>query len=425
MVDPLPKSLPEQSMEEYISGSLPRDLNYFRAAFLGIARRSPDELQDLLHNLRESDPQAATSVVEAFRQIQVASENLLPLIQKSDLLNEIVETCRKPLRGEPQKITPDKVLVLVKRSRVEIDRRPDESLDDLYQRYFAEGSNAEAIFESHRAQEEAKQELSLLVPRDQWHYFFDLNSQEKISLIQNSAAELIISLGGDDTAKAIAPYITDKFLAVFNSDHLRSKGVNTAHTKESFESACSAYFNGNFLVEEWARLAVTITYPNANGSDKIVETFPAINEVAILDQNGLLMGRGSLYQDGKELTPMKATGLLLAVGAGSTGWYNSATEALYPLGRRWPRTAQRAEFIMRERYRYGMDLETLLNPDPSKVATFPGVLLGGESLEFISSSNNSQILTIDCTQNYELPRGAKASIRLAENGLKFMRAQIT
>jgi hypothetical protein len=46
----------------------------------------------------------------------------------------------------------------------------------------------------------------------------------------------------------------------------------------------------------------------------------------------------------------KGSGVIVATGAGSTGWFSSAAKYIYPDGRKFPRTAKRFEFVSREPY---------------------------------------------------------------------------
>lgn len=157
--------------------------------------------------------------------------------------------------------------------------------------------------------------------------------------------------------------------------------------------------------------------PLIDGTIERITAPSAINEIVIYDRDGGLPLRGDTLLNNEHLKAIKGTGFLISTGAGSTGWLNSATPHLYPLGRKFLRTSDKAEFIHRERYRFGENSVELILNDAEKKISDSGIMKRGDELVLVSSSNHDPVISIDSVKRYDFPRGSVARIRIADQKL--------
>ena len=100
----------------------------------------------------------------------------------------------------------------------------------------------------------------------------------------------------------------------------------------------------------------------------------------------------------------KSSGLLVATGAGSTGWYDSAGRYLHPNEDKFPKKERFTKFEVREPHIIYSMLE--------------GVLEEGEELEVYSLNKGVGRFGIDSSEKHEFPRGTKVVIRISDKTLR-------
>lgn len=420
--------LNQQSAKDFLTEELSTNLQAFRVGFPVPA--FDEEIRELLSLELEEDPDSAIEIMETLRTYQRLPEMYARLQRHVQKLSPLELNLRAPLPGEPSKIHPERITVLCGRPKVLIDLGTDspseEMLYKLYHQYCQEHSPEQAtkIFESYHEQMSAFEELSAALPKARFVYFFDLNEKERQEILSERDTELFIGFGGDDTSKSITPGVKNKYFLAFNSDRKHSVGANATHTSEQYAQIAEALVEGHYRIEEWTRIECEIEYPQPNGSVKRVTLPPAINEVAIADQKFNLMTRGSLRR-GDKVIPVKSSGILISTPAGKLGWNGSANSYFSYRWKQIDRSLRSLEVKTREPYLYGKSIEEL--KEIYVHSEEPLFFMDDDSpeLSYTSSSNNGEVVSIDCARDKEfpLPRGATVHIRMAEKGLMFVRPE--
>jgi NAD kinase len=414
---PEPDNSPSHS-EKYVDENLiqipiPEALAAYRLGAT-LLQRSPDQIAEALDQLEEQQLRLA---VESLRAVAEAGPGLARLLEKLDYSSS-EEATRRPTATEPQRIAFERVLILRKESKVQYDMRKQgfESTAELRSWYEEQGLvDVDGIFERHRAHLASVAELEGIVGDEHSYIFGALSEEERRLLLSSNDFDLIVSLGGDDTAKDISRYISDQYFLILNSDEIGSVGALASHIRPQFFDVMESVRDGNFLIEEWPRLEAEV---RVAGEERTVTSPPALNEIEIGDMYTRWPFRGVLLRDGKEATPIKGNGIIFSVPSGLTGWFTSESEGIYPLGHTRPRTDKTAEFVIRGRYRFGESSFEDLVDDPDRVSTRPGILKEGEEIVVRSTSNHSATINVDSVWEYRFPRGSEAVIRQTEVPLK-------
>ncbi|MEM7184894.1 MAG: NAD+ kinase, partial [Spirochaetota bacterium] len=131
--------------------------------------------------------------------------------------------------------------------------------------------------------------------------------------------DLIIALGGDNHFTYIGHYCMDYQVPILgcNSDVKTSLGALLYFSPQSLVATIQNNWQG-ICIENWPLVFAKITYPD----NSVVETMGCISEISIRNNNPDLISHYYIsYQD--TIEEQKSSGVLLATGAGSTGWYQS------------------------------------------------------------------------------------------------------
>lgn len=403
-------------------------LSSYRTGYLGLARHSPEEIRLLISTL---PLEQQTEISEALAQQARFSSALEPLIKLSDLSLTQSEHRRKPANFEPEKIELDRVLILLKDSKIEYDQRSlglsdREAVLAAYREQGISGERLDKIIDADHAHQSSISSLrDILGEPLAEQNVLRLNdlSRSQLKNILTRNYQLIISAGGDDTAKSVARYIGSSYFAVLNTDPNNSVGALAINGRISFEDFFKSIVNGNFLIEDWPRIQGVIKRTSESGEQKEIWLPSAINELNIMDRFGDMTMRGVITQPGKTDATLKGSGCIITTGSGATGWYSSATPHFFPFGRQYPRTEQRLEIAVRERFRYGEHgLRDLQEADDSiSTKAHPHSLFPGETITIHSSSNHDPVVSIDSVKpRYRLPRGSSIDISIAEESLKMI-----
>jgi NAD kinase len=408
----------DQSQNNLALEDLSVALTTFRLA-ANLLRKSPDQVAA---SLSKMEPSEAGLVLEALQAVAEHGAKIAEAVSAVDQ-SDGYETVRKPGSSEVQLIELDRVLILRKESKVQYDMRQQGfgSDDELRQWYEEQGiADVENLYARHDAHIRSVAELEELVGSDNSYVFGELTEAQRQDLIASNDFDLIVSLGGDDTAKDISRYIADKYFLILNSDEVGSIGALASHIRPDFRSLFENLSQGNFLLEEWPRLEAEIRTAD---DGKVVKSPPAINEIEIGDMYTKWPFRGVLLQEGKETAIVKGNGLLFSTPAGLTGWFASESEAIYPLMHTRPRTENVAELIVRGRYRFGeTEFEDLVTTG-NELATRPGLFRDGEQITVKSTSNHSATINVDSAWEHRFPRESEAIIRFAPQSLKVISAK--
>jgi len=349
-----------------------------------------------------------------------SNSSFAPLSASASRLVHASEVERAPQATELQRVQLSDCIVLTKTSKRDWDMKEggysqDELITAYREQGFSEG-RIEAILRSHQEQLTTKalmeQEFKDAGIADQRVFLLDeLNSDQIEQLVARFAC--IIALGGDDHAKAVSQFITpDKYLCIINSDVGSSVGALAAFSRERLPELFCGLASGNFLIQEWPRLDVEIHH----GSDgSISNPPPSLSEVLITDKESLYTLRasfnpanlGDLSEDTRFLIHSKGSGIIVATGAGSTGWFSSAAKYIYPEGRSFPRTAKRFEYISREPY-----------GDPAPEGELTGAYGPNETMVVRVNSKHNPIVSGDSVWMQEVKEGDEVHIRLDSTPLR-------
>lgn len=385
-------------------------LSRAREIYMVTGRFSPAEIADRLMELPEDRREEAA---KALALIEEGGAMFRPFLRNIDRGAEEAEIARPPRGAEPRTVSLASMTVLIKQSKLSYDlRKRNVSKADLFRQYAVEGTDVRKVVASHRAHSRSvKMVKDYFEARGVHGRFYVLDEQEPASvpgLIRN--AQVVVIIGGDDHLKDAVQYVTDQCVLAINSDPKRSTGALCYFRAHDFESLAERLSKGEFLIEDWPRLAGMLETA-VNGHRVKVALPPACSEVSVADEKTLYTMRGMLM--GVEEHALKGSGLLVATGAGSTGWYTSAAKYIYPFGHHWLRTISHAEYIHREPYGTDTEMDAVW-----------GTLDNGEELHFTSSSNHSPEISVDSVWSYPFPRGSELMLRFSTDRLKVISNQV-
>lgn len=290
----------------------------------------------------------------------------------------------------PNKIKFDQILIARKLSLLEHDmRRLGLSKEEVLSRYKSAGIDWEKVLSAYGRQLQSFDKVMSVVK----------NAQviEGRSLKRDfcKIGALVIILGGDNYFQYVSHFLDTQFVLGVNSDPERSEGVLTAFDDQSFAQVFEKVRNGQFILEEWSRLEVSLNGQKINSL--------AISEVYIGSWERFNISKYVLSFKGEE-EEQKSSGVLIATGAGSTGWFRSATGG----DNIFPKTAKEARFFVTEIFRGKHHL--------GKISK--GVIKPGEKLEITSLGKHKNVVSIDSKLNHDFPRGSKVSIEFSDKQLK-------
>ena len=212
--------------------------------------------------------------------------------------------------------------------------------------------------------------------------------------------DFVIALGGDNSYTYVSHYVGDTPIVGINSDPTRSIGALCGWSSQDLKDVVSKLKSEKYIVEKWPRLEVEI-----DGK----KTIPATNEYYFGRTDALQMSRHILvYKDQKH--EHKCTSIIFSVGAGSTGWYHSASHDYWKIQGKdndhFAKTENRAVFFVREPYRY--DEEEIIRS---------GEILPGETVT-LHSLNKEGTASPDSWERFDFGRGKTAVIRLSDHPLR-------
>ena len=279
------------------------------------------------------------------------------------------------------------VLVVTKYSKLEWEEKTlGLTRDDLLKKYSAERANLDAIVKSHEKQLAVRSLFTSVFPTASFVMLEDANKQVL------DVYDLILVLGGDNSFTKISHYIHNTPVLGINSDPDRSVGCLTRWAirtdQDVYDLAEKLDFN-EFIIEQWPRLEAVI-------DGKIIT--PATSEYFLGESLRKNMSRHVLVFRGQEVE-QKCSGLIVATGAGSTGWYNSSMRSMT----KWKPTDKLARFVATELYKRD-----------AQAGITSGPIQDGEELKVYSLNDSDGRISIDSWEEYPFPRGAEARIYLGK-----------
>ena len=288
------------------------------------------------------------------------------------------------------------ILVVAKLTKYEFDQyhlhlKPAQVLE----KYRKEGIDAQRILNSHERQKKALQRLKDILGGK------NFISRDEFTRKKAAEVDLVISFGGDNHFQYLSHFLEKTPLLGINSDPVKSEGALTSVPADKIERVVERLKKEQFSVESWTRLSAQV-----NGEKVTLAT----SEYFLGERDREEMSRHILEFQGKK-EEQKGSGILVATGIGSMGWYHSACRFLHPSGDIFPQDAPFAKFLLTEPHK----------GNESKCNLFNGVLRKGEKLVLHSLNDAEGRLSVDSWIHYPFNRGANVEIRLADLPLKVVK----
>ncbi|HVY01731.1 MAG TPA: hypothetical protein VHA12_03130 [Candidatus Nanoarchaeia archaeon] len=282
------------------------------------------------------------------------------------------------------------ILIVKKMTKIEWDmRRLNLDKVELKKFYEKEGLNSEVIFSSHMRQYEYLDELIKLL---QGATIIDRDSINK-EIVKKF--KLIIAFGGDNHFQHVSHYIDEQLMLGINSDPLRSVGALCSVKSPDIRGVVNEILEEKFNVESWTRTKIVV-----DG----VEVWPhSTSDVFIGEEKRYVMSRHIIHKEGIS-EEQKGSGLIISTGAGSTGWYCSASRYLKLDKHNFTATDKEIWFLLAEPYEW--------TGHNYKLKT--GKIKNKETLEVTSLSDSQAVLSIDSLVVVKLREGAKVKIQIGE-----------
>lgn len=288
-----------------------------------------------------------------------------------------------------------KIIVVSKPSKYELGVRKHGSHEKFIERLPKD--DADTMYQSHLRQKESEETLRRALGNE---HFMSLDQLNGIDLDNY----LLVSHGGDDSFKLVSHYVDNGMILGVNSDTVLSQGALVEFAAPEFENIVKAVERGDYCIENWTRLGAQI-----NG-EKIP---PAVSEYVISEERMKLMSNYIIEINGKK-ERQKSSGILVATGAGSTGWYKSEYVDVHDKDDTFPKTSRLFKYFVRAptggRKYCGYSL-------------LEGSLGEGEELKIYSLFNNNGLVMPDSFENIDFSRGKIVTVRLSDKPLHVVKLE--
>ncbi len=285
-------------------------------------------------------------------------------------------------------MNPDNILIVPKWTKYEWDQRKHVlSARELLRKYDKTGVDASRILKSHERQ---KKSLRLL---KQWFAKARFVERGRLTRAMAATADLVISLGGDNHFQFVSHFLKETLVLGINSDPLTSEGSITTCTVGELGRNLKRLAADAFHIEEWVRIQVAL-----NG--KPLQTL-AVSDVFLGEMLRTQMSRHQLIFAGKR-EEQKCSGLVVATGAGSSGWFDAACRFVFPKGRRRPKAERSLQFLATEPYSGRL----------SRLCCRSGVLRPGSKLVIRSLNDSHGVIVLDSQHFHPFREGSVAEIEI-------------
>lgn len=351
--------------------------------------------REILGNLLSFDGPAvsSTEVRAALQEGHVPYEQLDPGV--ADFISARgLYRCHQ--LGSSPKIDLDKLLVVRRLSKFELHKQQLGLTDEqLLAQYRARGIDAAPILACHETLERGTHLLEKVLGAGK------VVTRDALSLEALAPDTVVVALGGDDHFKHVAQFVGDRLVLAVNPDPWRSDGALTSCMSEELPDVLDALTSGNYTVEEWTRL------------EALLDGKPigqCMSEVRLSESDVDDMSHHRVCQ-GDACAEQKGSGLLVATGAGSTGWFRSAGRYQFPHGNEFGRTERLARYILREPHSGRLLSENM----------WYGEVTPKQSLLIESLNDGAATISFDAVRKEPFLRGAKVELRISEHPLRVIK----
>jgi hypothetical protein len=273
--------------------------------------------------------------------------------------------------------------------------------DDLLRRYADMGESGSRVLGSHERQTRAITACQGEVESEQIIHIEQLRER-----LATGSVQVVVALGGDDFLKLVSQYVEDLPVLGVNSDPATSSGVLLSTSIGGLPEAIQALETGSYRLERWTRIELTIDGTSYGR---------ALNDVVLGKRDFRHMSRHELEVDGEKVQ-QKSSGILIATGVGSTGWFSSAGLYLGEEDRSFSREAPYLRFELRE-----PQVEVSETHGHRTVKLPPhveGTLQAGGSLRITSLNDDEGIASRDSLDEIPFRRGAVAELSVSSHPLR-------
>ena len=285
-----------------------------------------------------------------------------------------------------------KTLVVAKHSKYEWERKKfDLSHEQIVTKYNKERANLDAILQANDKQKEVR-ELFMGIMLESRMVMMDTISE----LIKGY--DLVIVLGGDNSFTNVSHYVEDIPILGVNSDPDRSKGHLLSYSaidEQSIHHLSELIDSNKFDIQRWPKLEATL-----DGKSIVSAT----SEYFFGERQRNKMSRHILVYDGIEYE-QKCSGIVVATGAGSTGWYSSANvdpKSGKPYKEPWSTEKSKASFVITEPF------------NNAARANHCGSIYENEIILY-SLNDDDGLVSVDSWEEYKFLRGSEARVRLGKS----------
>ncbi len=287
------------------------------------------------------------------------------------------------------------VLVAIKRSKWERDLMRYISPEAVRHLYSLQNDAFDRIYASHLRQQQSLNTIREIIPNAVFAY------REDLTHLDYRQFHTIIALGGDNHFIHISHYSYDHNMIGINSDLTTSVGALLPFTTESFvkQRGDRPLTPDRYVTEEWTRIGGELIYPDGRKYSIV----PCTSEISVRSSFPDTMSRYIIRTEQEDWEEQKSSGLLLACGVGSTGWYKnclSQPDAVFP------KNAPFFRFIAREiSTRRTLKYQNRTVPENSVV-------------EVISEMEGEISIDANPDRTYDFPPGCKARFFLSKDRLR-------
>ena len=291
-----------------------------------------------------------------------------------------------------------KKLVVIKHSEYEWDKLSlNLSHDELIKHYNSHHTkDIDAILRHHDKHAKMIETLKTVLFRADFCMLDDVKATI-------TGYDLVIMMGGDNSFTKITHSIGDTPVLPVNAYPEKSYGyltkwtINDDHDIYDLIEAIDFY---EFDAEEWPRLETTI-----DGTHIIAST----SECFLGERVRNKMSKNIVVYKGKEYHS-RSSGIVVATGAGSTGWYSSVAS----IKTAWSPQHKLASFVVSEPFKVKpLDLVYTNKIKEQEIDLTHGEIIEGEEL-IIRSLNNDGVVSSDSWEYFPFPHGSEAKIYLGK-----------
>ena len=302
-----------------------------------------------------------------------------------------------------------KILVICKRTKWQRDLLRYSTEENARKIYLQQRASYERIMSSHSRQIKNLERLENCLQGAKF-----IHHEELLSIDLNNF-NWVISFGGDNHFVHVSHFVGDKPIIGLNSDPETSTGALLYYDVTSFSQQIQDHINktsysefGSFLnIENWTKISGKI---ELSRKKQKIEVDPCTSEISARSAFHDHISRFLIRKDQQEWEEIKCSGLLLASGAGSSGWYCNG----HPKGKGavFAKDAPFFRSLARENNYFQRSKLKYLNPQ----------INDGERLQIISQMDGE--ITVDSNRErvFPFPPGAVASFFLCDKRLKVVKS---